>query len=82
MNGFKISIESTSGGSVVTVHGSNPTIFNQFGILANTISETCGIPRELLAMAVMMGAEIERQISSGSVCVDQGAIDRARGGEK
>jgi len=82
MNGFEISIESTSGGAVVTVHGSKPTIFNQFGILANTISETCGIPRELLAMAVMMGAEMERDLSSGSVCIDKGSIDRARGGEK
>lgn len=78
MNEFEISIKSAPGSSVVTVHGSKPTIFNQFGILANTISETCGIPRELLAMAVMMGAEMERALSSGSVCVDQGAIRRAR----
>lgn len=79
MNKFKISIESAPHGSVVTVQGSTPTIIVQFGILANSISERCGIPRELLMMAVMKGAEMERDLSSGSVCVDQGAIDRARG---
>ena len=66
-------------GSVVTVKGSTPTIVVEFGILANNISEKCGIPRELLMMAVMKGAEMEREISSGSVCIDKGAIDRARG---
>lgn len=30
-------------------------------------------------MAVMMGAEMESRISSGSVCVDEGAIRKARG---
>lgn len=79
MNKFKISIESAPHGSVVTVQGSTPTIIVQFGILANSISERCGIPRELLMMAVMKGAEMERDLSSGNVCVDQGAIDRARG---
>lgn len=82
MREFKISIESAPHGSVVTVQGSTPTIVVEFGILANSISERCGIPRELLMMAVMKGAEMERQISSGSVCIDKGAIDRARGGEK
>lgn len=62
--------------------GGTPTIVVEFGILANSISERCGIPRELLAMAVMKGAEMERDLSSGSVCIDKGAIDRARGGEK
>lgn len=79
MNEFEISIKSAFHGSVVTVQGSTPTIIVQFGILANSISKRCGIPRELLMMAVMKGAEMESQISSGSVCVDQGAIDRARG---
>lgn len=78
MNEFEISIKSAPHGSVVTVQGSKPTIVIEFGILANSISERCGIPRELLAAAVMTGAEIESLISSGSVCVDQGAIDRAR----
>ena len=32
-----------------------------------------------LMVAVMKGAEIKRQIMSGSVCVDEGAIRRARG---
>lgn len=82
MREFEISIKSAPGGSVVTIQGSTPSIIVEFGILANSISERCGIPRELLVMAVMKGAEIARQISSGSVCVDQGAIDRARGGEK
>lgn len=82
MREFEISIKSAPHGSVVTVQGGTPTIIVQFGILANSISERCGIPRELLMMAVMKGAEIAGQISSGSVCVDQGAIDRARGGEK
>ena len=82
MREFEISIKSAPGGAVVTVQGSMPTIVVEFGILANSISEMCGIPRELLMMAVMKGAEMKRQISSGSVCVDQGAIDRARGGEK
>ena len=82
MNGFEISIKSAPHGSVVTVKGSTPTIIVRFGILANSISEKCGIPRELLMMAVMKGAEMEREISSGSVCIDKGAIDRARGGEK
>lgn len=81
MREFEISIKSTPSGSVVTVKGSRPTIIVEFGILANSISERCGIPRELLMMAVMNGAEMERALSSGSVCVDQGAIDRARGGE-
>lgn len=82
MREFEISIKSTPSGAVVTVQGSAPTIIVEFGILANSISERCGIPRELLMMAVMKGAEMERALSSGSVCVDQGAIDRARGGEK
>lgn len=78
MNEFEISIKSAPGGSVVTVQGRTPTIIVRFGILANSISEKCGIPRELLAAAVMTGAEIESLISSGRVCVDKGAIDRAR----
>lgn len=82
MREFEISIKSAPHGSVVTVQGSTPTIVIEFGILANSISERCGIPRELLMMAVMKGAEMERELSSGSVCVDQGAIDRARGSEK
>lgn len=82
MNEFEISIKSAPHGSVVTVQGSTPTIVVEFGILANSISKRCGIPRELLMMAVMKGAEMERQIVSGSVCVDEGAIRRARGGEK
>lgn len=82
MREFEISIKSAPHGSVVTVQGGTPTIIVQFGILANSISERCGIPRELLMMAVMKGAEIKRQIMSGSVCIDKGAIDRARGGEK
>ena len=79
MREFEISIKSAPSGAVVTVQGSTPTIIVQFGILANSISERCGIPRELLMMAVMKGAEMERDLSSGSVCVDRGAIDRARG---
>ena len=79
MREFEISIKSAPHGSVVTVQGSTPTIIVQFGILANSISERCGIPRELLATAVMKGAEMARDLSSGSVCVDKGAIDRARG---
>lgn len=82
MREFEISIKSAPHGSVVTVQGSTPTIVVEFGILANSISERCGIPRELLMMAVMKGAEIAGQISSGSICIDQGALDRARGGEK
>ena len=82
MREFEISIKSAPSGAVVTVKGSTPTIVVQFGILANSISERCGIPRQLLMMAVMKGAEMERDLSSGSVCVDQGAIRRARGGEK
>ena len=82
MREFEISIKSAPSGSVVTVQGSTPTIVVEFGILANSISERCGIPRELLMMAVMQGAEMERAISSGNVCIDKGAIDRARGGEK
>lgn len=78
MKEFELSIKSAPGGSVSTVKGSKSTIVIQFGILANSISERCGIPREMLAAAVMTGAEIESLISSGSVCVDQGAIDRAR----
>ena len=79
MKEFEISIKSAPHGSVVTAQGSTPTIIVQFGILANSISERCGIPRELLMMAVMKGAEMERALSSGSVCVDQGAIRRAHG---
>ena len=82
MREFEISIKSTPSGAVVTVQGGTPTIVVEFGILANTISEKCGIPRELLMTAVMKDAEIERDLSSGSVCIDKGAIDRARGGEK
>lgn len=82
MREFEISIKSAPHGAVVTVQGSKETIVIEFGLLANSISERCGIPRELLMTAVMKGAEIAGQISSGSVCVDQGAIDRARGGEK
>lgn len=82
MREVEISIKSAPSGAVVTVQGSKPTIVIEFGILANSISERCGIPRELLAAAVMTGAEIESLISSGSVCVDEGAIRRARGGEK
>lgn len=78
MKEFELSIKSAPGVSVSTVKGSKSTIVIQFGILANSISERCGIPREMLAAAVMTGAEIESLISSGSVCVDQGAIDRAR----
>lgn len=78
MKEFEISIKSAPGGAVVTVQGSTPTIVVQFGILANSLSERCGIPRELLMMAVMKGAEMERYLSSGSVCIDKGAIDRAR----
>lgn len=78
MREFEISIKSAPHGSVVTVQGSTPTIVVEFGLLANSISERCGIPRELLMMAVMKGAEMERELSSGSVCIDQGAIDRAR----
>lgn len=82
MREFEISIKSAPYGAVVTVQGSTPTIVVQFGILANSISERCGIPRELLMMAVMKGAEMERELSSGSVCIDKGGIDRERGGEK
>lgn len=78
MEEFELSIKSAPHGSVVTVQGSTPTIIVEFGILANSISERCGIPRELLMMAVMKGAEMERQIVSGRVCVDKGAIRRAR----
>lgn len=81
MHKFEISIKSAPHGSVVTVQGSTPTIVVEFGILANSISERCGIPRELLMMAVMKGAEMERDLSFGSVCIDKSAIDRARGGE-
>ena len=81
MEEFEISIKSAPHGSVVTVKGSTPTIVVEFGILANNISERGGIPRELLMMAVMKGAEMERELSSGSVCIDKGAIDRAHGGE-
>ena len=80
MEEFEISIKSAPGGAFGTVQGSTPTIIVEFGILANSISKGCGIPRELLMMAVMKGAEMERDLSSGSVCVDQGAIRRARGG--
>lgn len=80
MNEFEISIKSAPHGAAVTVQGSTPTIVVQFGILANSISERCGIPRELM-MAVMKGAEMERDLSYGSFCIDKGAIDRARGGE-
>lgn len=79
MNEFEISIKSAPGGAAVTVQGSTQTIIVEFGILANSISERCGIPRELLMVAVMKGAEIERQIMSGSVCIDEGSIRRARG---
>lgn len=79
MKEFEISIKSAPHGSVFTVQGSTSTIITQFGILANAISERCGIPRELLMMAVMKGAEMERELSYGSFCVDKGAIDRARG---
>lgn len=79
MREFEISIKSAPDGAVGTVRGSKPTIVIQFGILANTISERCGISRELLAAAVLKGAEMERDLSSGSVCIDKGAIDRARG---
>ena len=82
MREFEISIKSAPGGAAVTVQGSKPTIVISFGLLANSISERCGIPRELLMMAVMKGAEMERDLSSGSVCIDKGAIDRARCGEK
>lgn len=82
MREFEISIKSAPGGAAVTVQGSNPTIVISFGLLANSISERCGIPRELLADAVMEGAGLEREIVSGSVYVDEGAIRRARGGEK
>ena len=82
MHEFEISIKSAPHGSVVTVQGGTPTIIVQFGILANSISERCGIPRELLMMAVMKGAEMERQIESGSVSDEGGAIRRATGGEK
>lgn len=78
MKEFEISIKSAPGGAVVTVQGSTPAIVVQFGILANSISERCGIPRELLMMAVMKGAEMERDLSYGSFCIDKGAIDRAR----
>ena len=67
MREFEISIKSAPSGAVVTVQGSTPTIIVRFGLLANSISERCGIPRELLAMAVMKGAEIERDLSSGSI---------------
>lgn len=79
MKEFEISIKSAPHGAVVTLQGSKPTIVIEFGILANSISERCGIPRELLAAAVMTGAEIENLISFGSVCIDKSAIDRARG---
>ena len=82
MREFEISIKSAPSGAAVTVQGSKPTIVISFGLLANSISERCGIPRELLAIAVMKGAEMKRDLSSGSVCIDNGAIDRARGGEK
>ena len=82
MREFEISIKSAPSGAAVTVQGSKPTIVISFGLLANSISERCGIPRELLAIAVMKGAEMERDLSSGSVCIDKGAIDRERGGEK
>ena len=82
MNEFEISIKSAPHGAVVTVQGSTPTIVVQFGILANSISERCGIPRELLMLVVKEGAGMERDFTSGSVCIDKGAIDRARGGEK
>ena len=82
MREFEISIKSAPHGAAVTVQGSTPTIVVRFGILANSISERCGIPRELLMMAVLKGAEMERELSSGSVCIDKGAIDRERGGEK
>ena len=82
MREFEISIKSAPHGAAITVQGSKPTIVISFGLLANSISERCGIPRELLAIAVMKGAEMERDLSSGSVCIDKSAIDRARGGEK
>lgn len=79
MREFEISIKSSHGGSVVTVQGSAPTIVVQFGILANSISKRCGIPHELLMMAVMKGAEMERALSSGSIDIDLSAIKQARG---
>lgn len=80
MNEFEISIKSARHGAVVTVQGSTPAIVVEFGILANSISERCGIPRELLATAVMKGPELLSKVASGSVCIDNGAIDRAHGG--
>ena len=79
MREFEISIKSSHGGSVVTVQGSAPTIVVQFGILANSISKRCGIPHELLMMAVIKGAEMERELSSGSIGIDLSAIKQARG---
>lgn len=79
MREFEISIKSAPHGSVVTVQGSTPTIIVQFGILANSISKRCGIPHELLMMAVMKGAEMERALSSGSIGIDLSAIKQARG---
>lgn len=79
MREFEISIKSSHGGSVVTVQGSAPTIVVQFGFLANSISKRCGIPHELLMMAVMKGAEMERALSSGSIGIDLSAIKQARG---
>lgn len=81
MRGFKISIKSAPGGAAVTVQGSKPTIVLAFGLLANSISERCGIPREFLAVAVMEGAGLEREISSGSFCIDKSAIDARAAGK-
>ena len=82
MREFEISIKSDLHGSVVTLQGSTQTIIVEFGILANSISEQCGIPRELLMMAVMKGAEIKRQIVSDSVCIDMTKLRDQVGGEK
>ena len=82
MREFEISIKSAPSGAAVTVQGTTATIVISFGLLANSISERCGIPLWVLATAVMKGPELLSQVASGSVCVDKGAIDRARGGEK
>lgn len=78
MKEFEISIKSAPHGSVVTVQGSTPTIVVEFGILANSISERCGIPRELLMMAVMKGAEMERESSHPAASVSTRARSTAR----
>lgn len=82
MNGFKISIESTSGGANVVVKGDLKQIIVEFAMLAAAVSKNTGLPLGLIAEAVNEADAIYERRTKKAVSIDMTKLRDQVGGEK